>query len=136
MEDLTVLKHQIKDFCHINHLGGITCLNSAVLMTNLSGGRQLAEEERELLVAAWGPDPVHPCKVGYHKLAANLMSRIQGSAPTADSGGWQHQPVAKRRRWVEEDRSVIVRHTQQLQGGGRGNQCSQWRRGRGRFCRN
>ena len=105
-------------------------------MTNLSGGRQLAEEERELLVAAWGPDPVHPCKVGSHKLAANLMSRIQGSAPTADSGGWQHQPVAKRRRWVEEDRSVIVRHTQQLQGGGSGNQCGQWRRGWGRFCRN
>ena len=136
MEDLTVLKRQIKDFCHLNHLGGVTCLNSAVLMANISGGRQLADEERELLVANWGPDPVHPGKGGYLKLATNLLSRIQGNAASAVSGGGQHLPVIKKRRWADEDRSVIVRHPQMFQGGGRGNLRGQWRRGWGRPRRN
>ena len=136
MEDLTVLKRQIKDFCHLNHLGGVTCLNSAVLMANISGGRQLADEERELLVANWGPDPVHPGKGGYVKLATNLLSRIQGNAASAVSGGGQHLPVIKKRRWADDDRSVIVRHPQMFQGGSRGNLRGQWRRGWGRPRRN
>ena len=110
MEDLTVLKRQIKDFCHLNHLGGVTCLNSAVLMANRAGGRQLADEERELLVANWGPDPVHPGKGGYLKLATNLLGRIQGNAASAVSGGGQHLPGSNKRRWAEDDRSVIARH--------------------------
>ena len=136
MEDLTVLKRQIKDFCHLNHLGGVSCLNSAVLMANSSGGRQLADEERELLVANWGPDPVHPGKGGYLKLATNLLSLIQGNAASADSGGGQHLPGSKKRRWAEDDRSVIVRHPQMFPGGGRGNLRGQWRRGWGRPRRN
>ena len=105
-------------------------------MANISGGRQLADEERELLVANWGPDPVHPGKGGYLKLATNLLSRIQGNAASAVSGGGQHLPVIKKRRWADEDGSVIVRHPQMFQGGGRGNLRGQWRRGRGRSRRN
>ena len=55
MDDLVVLKRQIKDFCHINHLGGISSLNTAVLMSGMEGGRKLAAEEREELVASGDP---------------------------------------------------------------------------------
>ena len=44
LDDLVVLKRQIKDFCRINRLGGISSLNTAVLMSGMKGGRKLAGE--------------------------------------------------------------------------------------------
>ena len=63
-EDLTTLKRQIKDFCHISHLRATTCLNTAVLMINPEVGCGLMVEDRERLLSLWGPDPVHPRRKG------------------------------------------------------------------------
>ena len=126
LDDLVVLKQKIKDFCHINHLGGISSLNTAVLMSGMEGGQKLAAEERQELEAIWGPDPVHPCQDGYQRLATNLMGRLQGG----QLNGGCLPPAPKRNRWADEDRSVLVRHLQQPHGGGRGGQ---WRREWGRF---
>ena len=131
LDDLVVLKRQIKDFCHINHLGGISSLNTAVLMSGVEGGRKLAAEERQALEAIWGPDPVHPSQGGYQRLATNLMGRLQG---VQLSGGCV-PPAPKRNRWADDDRSVLVRLQQNPQGGSRGGQRGQWRRGWGRFRR-
>ena len=133
-EDLSTLKRQIKDFCHINHLGATTCLNTAVLMTNPDGGRSLRMEERDHLLSLWGPDPVHPRPEGYKLLATNILALLEGESDPAESGSKPAIMAAKRKRW-EEDGSVAVRQHQHLQRGNRGSHRGHWRRGWGRIRR-
>ena len=97
-EDLSTLKRQIKDFCHINHLGATTCLNTAVLMTNPDGGRSLMVEERDHLLSLWGPDPVHPRPEGYNLLATNILALLKGESESAASPlSWQPSESAGKR---------------------------------------
>ena len=133
-EDLTTLKRQIKDFCHINHLGATTCLNTAVLMTNPEGGRSLIVEDREQLLSLWGPDPVHPRPEGYNLLATNILALLKGKSGSVEIGGKPAILAAKRKRW-EEDGSVAVRQHQHQQRGDRGSHRGHWRRGWGRIRR-
>ena len=73
MDDLAVLKHQIKDFCHINHLGRHHLPQYSC--PDVQSDRRVAVGCRGERGAgsATGTGSYPPCQDGYHMLATNLM---------------------------------------------------------------